>query len=136
MLVKTKKRILSMVMILCLFHSIIIAPACVNAYDYSLTFPSTFLNSMRYTGTKLRNTSLSPYVQSEVATISTMYFLSPNMSGSTQATNVVYISAIARKYFTWKSGYGGSGQKYCLAACPNPDNGSWNIYTAEGIWIQ
>lgn len=103
----------------------------INTYRYDFDFPSSIYYSMRYSP-KHNVSSGTPYVYPDTSTVSTKYFLSPYREGWTQATNVQTISVRQKKYFTWNSGYGGSGQSYCLAGCPDADNGSWLAYHIEG----
>jgi hypothetical protein len=101
--------------------------------SYYFSFPESVSNSMRYTY-KYEVDGGTPYVYPSISTISTQYFLSPNTYGWTQATDVATINDREWRNFTWNSGYGGSGQYYCLAGCPATSSYPWDAYNAYGVF--
>ena len=119
------------VVLLCVFAILSVHSSALITRLYTFNFPSDLSNSMRYTYL-FEVDGGTPFVYPSVSTIATQYFLSPNTYGWTQATNVVTISNREWRSFSWYSGYGGSGQSYCLAGCPDADNGSWLAYHIEG----
>ena len=111
-----RKRMLSILMLVCLLFAICATPA--SAYTFNFNFPSSdqISSSMRSTSFSYQSKSATPYV----TTISTLYFMSPSRLSSTNATNIVYITSKTTKNFTWRSGYGGVGNAYS-------SNGSWGL---------
>ena len=105
------------------------------ARSYSLDIPGTYVHSMRSTELCEKTTTSTPYVYPNKNSISTNYFLSPTRMSSTQATNVIPISAIEKKFFTWKTGYGGIGTSYCLSAYPDV-TGDYDAYNVSGEWSE
>lgn len=102
-----RKRMLSILMLVCLLFAICATPA--SAYTFSFNFPSSdqTSSSMRSTSFSYQSKGATPYVSTNVTTISTLYFMSPSRLSSTNATNIVYITSKTTKNFTWRSGYGG-----------------------------
>ena len=105
------------------------------ARSYDLNIPGTYVHSMRSTPAYEKGTSSTPYVQPDKNTISTNYFLSTTPGTSIQATDIIPISAIEKKNFTWKTGYGGVGTYYCLSAYPNV-TGGYDAYNVSGVWSE
>lgn len=128
------KRVLSVLMLVCLLASLLAMPA--SAYSFSFSFPSSAetTSSMRSTSASYKSTGANPYVTTNVTTISTLYFMSPSRLSSTNATNIVYITNKTTKNLTWRSGYGGVGNAYYLSGCPNMNNNTWNAYSVSGSW--
>ena len=112
---KKAKRFLALFLVLCMMVCAMALPA--SAYSYNFSFPAQQANSMRSTSLYTRGTSTA-YVDPDVTTISTIYFLSPTRVSSTQATALVYKTSGTRSNFSWLSGYGGKGNSYCLSGCP------------------
>jgi len=129
-----RKRMLSILMLVCLLFAICATPA--SAYTFRFNFPSSdqISSSMRSTSFSYQSKGATPYVSTNVTTISTLYFMSPSRLSSTNATNIVYITSKTTKNFTWRSGYGGVGNAYYLSGCPNTNNGTWNAYSSNGSW--
>lgn len=107
----------------------------VFARSYSLDIPGTYVHSMRSTSSYVKTTSSTPYVKPNKNSISTNYFLSPKPLSSTQATDIIPISSIEKKTFTWKTGYGGIDTSYCLSAYPNV-TGDYDAYNVSGEWSE
>lgn len=101
---KKAKRFLALFLVLCMMVCAMALPA--SAYSYNFSFPAQQANSMRSTSLYTRGTSTA-YVDPDVTTISTIYFLSPTRVSSTQATALVYKTSGTRSNFSWLSGYGG-----------------------------
>ena len=96
------KRFLALFLVLCMMVCAMALPA--SAYSYNFSFPAQQANSMRSTSLYTRGTSTA-YVDPDVTTISTIYFLSPTRVSSTQATALVYKTSGTRSNFSWLSGY-------------------------------
>ena len=105
-----------------------------SEWPFIFPFPDYFGGSIQ-TSTAYTRTSGIPYVDTDVASISTYYFLSPSAS-LTYATEVKNVTIKDTYHFTWKSGYGGTGQSYRLCAHTNPANGAWPAYTVTGHWAE
>ena len=129
--VKKAKRFLALFLVLCMMVCAMALPA--SAYSYNFSFPAQQANSMCYTSLYTRGTSTA-YVDPDVTTISTIYFLSPTRVSSTQATALVYKTSGTRSNFSWLSGYGGKGNSYCLSGCPDWNVGSHTAYSSYGSW--
>jgi len=125
--VKKAKRFLALFLVLCMMVCAMALPA--SAYSYNFSFPAQQANSMRSTSLYTRGTSTA-YVDPDVTTISTIYFLSPTRVSSTQATALVYKTSGTRSNFSWLSGYGGKGNSYCLSGCPDWNVGSHTAYSS------
>lgn len=113
---------------------LVAVPITVLAYSFSLNLSNYFVGSMRSTSIYQKTSNTTPYVSPSVNTVPTDYFLSPNRVDSTLATNIQTISNGTKRTFTWKSGYGGVGTRYCLSAYPNM-TGSWDAYTTKEIGV-
>lgn len=98
---KKAKRFLALFLVLCMMVCAMALPA--SAYSYNFSFPAQQANSMRSTSLYTRGTSTA-YVDPDVTTISTIYFLSPTRVSSTQATALVYKTSGTRSNFSWLSG--------------------------------
>lgn len=124
-----------------LFASILIfgimkvSSSALNYHYYYFSFPASLSNNMQYSGLHQRDTG-SAYVYPNVSTIGTIYFMSPHDYGYTQATVPITISQRTPGYFTWYSGYGGTGQWYCLAGCPDDDWWPWAAYNIGGPFYE
>ena len=127
---KIKKTILVVITICFLFA----IPVSANSYSFPFPSSANYLGSMRWSSGSTR-TNASAYVYPNATTISTKYFLTPTYGGNTQATAVVTISTRAKRYFSWLSGYGGTGVTYYLAGYPDPTNGTWDAYSIAGTWV-
>ncbi len=128
---KKVKRLLALTLVLMMVVALFAMPA--SAYSYNFSFPNTINDSLRSSSMQTRGTanpSFTPYV----ATVSTYYYLSPQRYSSTNATNIIAKTNISTSSFTFRSGYGGVGQSYCLSGCPNSGIGSWNAYSVNGSW--
>ena len=129
---KKAKRFLALFLALCMMVCAMALPASAEL-PYYFQFPSQQANSMRSTLLFERGTATA-YVDPDVTTISTVYFLSPTQVSSTQATALVYKTVASRSNFSWLSGYGGRGNQYCLSGCPDWHVGSHTAYDAYGSW--
>lgn len=102
---------------------------------FQFSFPNYVSGSLRKTPYYLtKDTSSTPYVQTNNSTISTVYFLAPYDQELVMATHTRYITTAGTYYFTWNSGYGGIGTFYRLEGYPDLNNGSWNAYSVNGTW--
>ncbi len=109
-------------------------PVTASAYWFELEMPSYFVGGMRSTELNKKTSSSTPYVDPDIATLNTAYFLSPYRLNRTNATNVVSISNGARRTFSWQSGQGSQGSLYCLSAYPNVNAATWDAYNTRGTW--
>lgn len=106
------------------------------AYSYSFSFKQPYDSSWTKTQICYGATS-SPYVSPSATSAKTMYYLIPK-----DVANAGHVDPAASDYytttkkgrhdFTYRSGYGGAGQKYYLAACPT----EWDFYDYKigGTW--
>ncbi|GAE29745.1 hypothetical protein [Halalkalibacter hemicellulosilyticus] len=99
------------------FGILILLPDSTEAANYSFTFNPPFAGSLQSTTLVTKSSGTSPFVNPSHSSTPTNYFLSPTRFSSTTATNIVSnISTSGRRGFSYSSGYGGSGQSYCLSA--------------------
>lgn len=131
---KKVKRLLAVVLAACmLMVSAAIPASAASSHSYYFSFPGQLSGSLRSTPLYAR-TSGTASVTPSVTTVKTMYILSPTQYSSTQATNAVYKTYAGTSNFSWFSGYGGTGNTYCLSGCPSMDLGSFNAYVANGTF--
>lgn len=102
------------------------------AYSYYFHFTQPYDESWTKTPSYYEGTS-SPYVSPSTTSAETMYYLIPRDVADAghvdPAASDYYITTRkGRHNFTYRSGYGGAGQNYYLAACPT----DWDFY-AYGI---
>ena len=128
---KKAKRFLALFLVLCMMVCAMALPA--SAYSYRFSFPSTQANSLRYEGTETRGTSTA-YVDPDITTISTIYYLAPSDSVSTNATDLVYKTSGSRSNFVWRANYGGQGGASYLCGCPDWNMGAHTSYISYGSW--
>jgi len=103
------------------------------AASFSFSFTPPFAGSMQSTFLQEVTSINSAYVNPSHSATPTNYFLSPNQKSSTTATNILTdISTSGKRTFTYNSGYGGIGNKYCLSGYPS----NWDFvdYTVSGSW--
>lgn len=127
---KTKKILLC---IMTLLITTLFIPVTASAYSFKFTIPDKFVGSMQSTTLQEKSSQTTPYVNPTYNSLPTAYFLSTKRISEILATNIITISDGSRHVFTWNSGYGGTGVKYCLSAYPNM-TGSWQAYGVEGTW--
>jgi hypothetical protein len=101
------------------------------AYSYDFSFEPPFAGCME--STSLKTVTGNPYVDPDGSAAATRYFLSPVRHSSTQATDVIVKSNGTKSYFTYESGYSGSGTSLCLSGCPKATD--FNAYTIGGTWM-
>lgn len=123
-----KKKVLTMLLALILAFSL---TNVAMASTFYFTIPTPYVGSMQVTSTATAPTK-SPYVQPTIYSTLTCYFLSPSASKTDLATNVVTTSTAGKYAFTYKTGYGGSGQYYALSAYPGTHQ--YTEYTVWGNW--
>lgn len=112
--------------------------AAQTARDYDFSFKQPYSSSWRKTSgcyNPVRN--YKPYVSPSTSSATTVYYLLPKevYDGKDvipSATNYIYTGSKGKKYFTYKSGYGGTGYKYYLAAYPADMN--FLEYRINGTW--
>lgn len=133
---KKIKKVVSLMLLTFIVASVVAVPVMAAAppYSYGWLMPAEFKGSARSTALMEKTSAYTtPYVNPSVNTLPTAYYLSPTRLSSTDATNVITLSTPGKRNFTWKSGYGGVGQSYCLTAYPNM-SGIWDDYTIRGTW--
>ena len=106
-------------------------PAFADGYLYSMYIKPPYIGSMESTSFATYSTG-SPFFEPGVYTIETGYFLSPQQQSATTATDVIQTDNMVRRRFTYKAGYGGSGQAYYLSAYPIPSK--FDEYNVRGTW--
>lgn len=131
---KRVKRFAAVILLIGILSGIMALPAAaVTTHEYIFALPAVQAGSVRSTLLYERGTG-NAYVKPEIATISTVYYLSPTRLSSTQATDVIFLTGISKSYFKWKSGYGGKETQLCLSACPDWKLPPHNPYAARGDW--
>ena len=100
------------------------------AASYNFTISPPFSTSLKFTPEPCAVSGGRPYVKPKVYAVPTTYFLTPDKNTNHVAANILSgISSPGTNYFTYKSGYGGSGQSYYLGGCPtNTSFGLYNVY--------
>lgn len=103
------------------------------AYNYGLNIKNPFNTSLTSTTTE-RVSGSTPYVSPNVASSPTGYFLSAQPESIDEATNILTnVTTPGRRNFTYKSGFGGSGSRYCLSAYPTELD--FLDYVVQGTWM-
>lgn len=123
-----KKKVLTVFLALILAFS---ETGVAMAATFRFNIPTPFAGSMQVTYTTMEPTN-SPYVQPTIYSTVTNYFLSPKGSKTDWATNIVSASEAGKYTFTYRSGYGGSGQYYALSGYPGTSK--YTDYTVYGDW--
>lgn len=128
----SKKMKLSIVGLLVLAYFTFAFPLVSSAASFNFTFNPPFTGSLKSTS-KVTVSSGLPYVNPSHSATPTSYFLSPTPGTAIEATNfITNISTSGTRFFTYKSGYGGTGQQYVLSA--HPSNFDFVKYTVKGNW--
>lgn len=113
--------------------------AAQTARDYDFSFKQPYSSSWRKTsGCYNPVNGYRPYVSPSTSSARTVYYLLPKEvydDGDVipSATNYLTTGAKGKQYFTYNSGYGGTGNKYYLAARP-ADMNFQNEYRVRGTW--
>lgn len=113
--------------------------AAQTARNYDFTFKQPFSNSWKKTHDCYNPVKgYKAYVSPSTSATRTVYYLLPKEvydSGDVipSATNYLTTGSKGKLYFTYKSGYGGTGYKYYLAARP-ADMNFQNEYRVRGTW--
>lgn len=113
--------------------------AAQTARNYDFTFKQPFSNSWKKTYDCYNPVKgYKAYVSPSTSATRTVYYLLPKEvydSGDVipSATNYLTTGSKGKLYFTYKSGYGGTGYKYYLAARP-ADMNFQNEYRVKGTW--
>lgn len=125
-----KKSLLGTIILIGIFTVI---PEATHAASFSFTITPPFAGSMESTSLIGKTNTSRPYVNPSHSTTPTSYFLSPKRESSTQATSLISnISTSGTRNMSYLSGYGGTGQKYCLSAYPT--NYDFATYKISGTW--
>ncbi len=103
--------------------------------EYKFKFPdyTHAVGSMRWSGLN-PVVGGTPYVYPDYTYHSTNYFISPLPGTTAQATDIQTVSIRSKKYFTWKSGYGGYLMMSYLAGYPDSSVPYWPEYDVKGVW--
>jgi hypothetical protein len=126
-----KKKILTSIATFCLLMGITVTALASQNFDFTIRPP--FIGSMVSSNLVTVTTGMSPFVNPNVSATPTTYFLSPQRVSSTQATQLISnVSTAGRRNFTYLTGYGGVGNRYCLSAYPS--NTSFLEYRVTGTW--
>lgn len=109
----------------------------VGALAYSATFSPPQRGSGKVLGSQLADGQFTPYVNQDVYSVPTLYFLSTSAIYSSDSSKMVttgyaQFSTPGIQYLTYKTGYGGYSQRYYLQACPAVSE--FNTYTVTGTW--
>ncbi len=122
-------------MVIIIFGVLVIPSTALTSYSYGHVFTTSLTDNMYYTGLHERESG-NAYVNPSYSSISTLYFLSPHNYGYLQATDILTITQSGKRNFTWKSGYGGTGNYYCLVACPDNTWYPYPSYPIGGYWAE
>ena len=106
------------------------------AYEYNFGFVPPYDHSWTRTS-QCYNATSSPYVSPRATSASTMYYLIAkdviDDGGVDPAASDYYITTKKGRHdFEYRDSYGGTGEKYYMAACPT----EWDFYTYAigGTW--
>ncbi|MBC8542065.1 hypothetical protein [Bianquea renquensis] len=134
---KKIKKVVSLMLLTFIVASVVAVPVMAATdppYSYGWLMPAEFKGSARSTALMEKTSAYTtPYVNPSINTLPTAYYLSPARLSTINATDEITLNAPGKRNFTWRSGYGGVGQSYCLTAYPNM-NGDWDEYTIRGTW--
>ena len=110
-------------------------PVSAQIATYYFEFPdyTGSVGSMHWSDSST-STGITPYVYPDYTYLNTFYFLTNNYGSTYQVSNIVNISTRSKKYFTYKSGYGGTGHVYRLAGYPDSSIPYRPGYQCEGTW--
>ena len=125
-----KKKIKCLCVVMAL---VMICSASVIAAAYTFTITPPYAGCIRYTTNSVAVTGSTPYVSPSVAATPTTYVIVPGKAAANYATNILTgISTAGRRNFTYNPGYGGSGQRYYLAA--HSTETQFLQYKVTGTW--
>lgn len=120
----------TVVLALCL---LMLTSVSVFAASYSFHFKPPFAGCIQHSSPATADGKFTPYVDPDGTTNATTYVLTMPDAGSTvTVSNFKENVTSAKTYFTYNSGYGGSGQKYKLTGYPS--NYDFQEYYAAGTW--
>ena len=112
---------------------LLMAGTTVLAASYSFHFIPPFTGSARW-ATATTVSGSAPYVDPSGTTNGTTYVLVlPAYHSTTDVSNFRTNVTSAKTYFTYNTGYGGSGQQYNL--CGFPTATDFQEYYAAGSWL-
>ena len=103
------------------------------AWDYNLDITYPYAGSLKSTMLYKKESGTTPYVHPNKVTISTTYFLSPTRLSGIMATELISTAGTGESKFSWREGYGGVGQNYCLSAYPT-QVANYDAYNVSGTW--
>lgn len=102
-----------------------------SSYRLRLTYP--FPGSMDSDGPETKVRGTTPFVNPDIATTATNYYLSPGAGSRDEATRQIRnVTTTGRRNFTYNSGYGGAGNVLYINGYP--DRMEYRSYTATGTW--
>ena len=129
------KTIRTKFVLICALFGIFTLPAyALTQHNFNMNLPKSPTSTIygpSYASSGL--TGETPYVTTNVTTILTTYYLAPYGS-TTKATWATNLSTLGTGSMSWKTGYGGAGGYYRLAAAPHAINGTWNAYNVSGVF--
>jgi hypothetical protein len=102
------------------------------ALSYSFSFTPPYVGSAKYTPAAVAD-GLAAYVDPSGTTSPTTYVLTqPSPTSTAVVSNTKTGVTSAKTYFTYLSGYGGTGQSYKMNGYPS--NTDFQTYFAAGAW--
>lgn len=129
------KKKITVIMIILLLVFVAVGPVFAEPpYYYYFIFDPPFAGSMNWDSPSQFVSGSSSYVDPNGSSAETNYFLTTQPGEIILATYILYeVETTTKRYFTYQTGYGGIGQKYCLAGYPS--NYDFNYYTISGYWL-
>ena len=111
---------------------VMICSASVFAASYNFIISPPYAGCVKFSN-KIEVTGSTPYVNPSVAATPTTYVIVPGKASANYATNILTgISTAGRINFKYNHGYGGSGQRYYLAA--HSTETEFLQYKVTGTW--
>ena len=133
------RKIISLMMVLFLFMAFC---SSALAYSFNFYFPGPNYSSTKWTAVQL--TTSAPYVKHNARVTPTNYHLQYRKESTidvtfdpiSSASTITNYSTTVKKSFTYKTGYGGSGQYMYMVGVPTAvtKGQKYYAYTAGGTW--
>lgn len=119
-----------MISVLSLF---VIGSTSAFAASYYFNFEGSFVGSIQHSFPRAADGNFTPYVYPNGTTNATSYVLTKSASNSTSEVSNFRTNITSGKHnFTYKKGFGGSGQDYKMTGYPS--NSDFQDYKAAGTW--
>ena len=135
------RKIISLMMVLFLFMAFC---SSALAYTFTFSFPGSSSTSSSAKNTSAKLTTSTPYVKHDANVTPTNYHLQYRSGSSisvtfdpiSSASTITDYSTTVKKSFTYKTGYGGSGQYMYMVGVPTAvtKGQKYYAYTAGGTW--